>query len=98
MSNIRSSYVISAWIIYTRLPVIVDVLSSLGFCESYSEIMMFQKSAMSEASASCLPPGLTKLTYGGGFCQWIADNFDHNEDSATGDDSTHVMGIIACQT
>lgn len=50
---------------------------------------------MSEALSSCLPPGLTKHTDGGGFCQWVAD---HNEDSATGHDTSHVVGIIACQT
>ena len=60
--------------------------------------MIVQKSAMSEASASILPPGLTNLSEGGGFCQWVADNFDYNEDSATGHDSTHVMGITGCQS
>ena len=25
---------------------------------------------------------------GGGFCQWVADNFDFNEDSLTGQDTT----------
>ena len=28
----------------------------------------------------------------------MADNFDYNEDTTTGHDTTHVMGIIACQT
>ncbi len=35
---------------------------------------------------------------GGGFCQWVADNFDYNEDTLTEHDTTHVMGIITCQT
>ena len=32
------------------------------------------------------------------FKQYIADNFDHNEDTTTGDNTTHVMGIISCDT
>ena len=31
-------------------------------------------------------------------CQWIADNFDFNEDTLTGNDTTQIMGIITCQT
>ena len=41
-----------------------------------------------------LPVGLVN---GGRFYQWVADNFDYNEDVITGHDTTHVMGIIACQ-
>ena len=28
----------------------------------------------------------------------MADNFDYNEDTTTGHDTTHVMGVIARQT
>ena len=32
------------------------------------------------------------------FDQFIVDNFDHNEDATTGDNTTHAMGIISCKT
>ena len=39
--------------------------------------------------------GILQNTDGGSFCHWVADNFDVNEDTKTGHDRTHVMGIIA---
>ena len=35
---------------------------------------------------------------GNNFCQWVADNFDFNEDTLHGKNTTHVMGIISCIT
>ena len=32
------------------------------------------------------------------FWQFIADNFDHNQGTPTGAKTTHVMGIISCET
>ena len=32
------------------------------------------------------------------FWQFIADNFDHNEDTTTRANTTYVMGIISCET
>lgn len=32
------------------------------------------------------------------FHQWVANNFECNEDTPTGHDTTHVMGVITCQT
>ena len=29
--------------------------------------------------------------------KFIADNFDHNEDTSPGAKTTHVMGIISCE-
>ena len=82
----------------TRSRVLLDVLSSLGFSASYDQVMAFERSAVVSHSINDLPPGLVGAQDGGGFCQWVADNFDYNEDTISGHDSTHVMGIIACQT
>jgi len=81
----------------TRSRTIIDVLFSLGFCSSYDHVINFERSATVSTLASDIPSALLKLSDGGGVCQWVADNFDYNEDSLTGHDSTHVMGIIACQ-
>lgn len=32
------------------------------------------------------------------FVSEYADNFDYNNDTLMGHDTTHIMGIIACQT
>ena len=80
----------------TRSRVHIDVLSSLGLSISYSNVLAFERSA-AVCSSRGLPPGLDKISEGGGFTQWVADNFDYNEDTLTGHDTTHVMGIIACQ-
>ena len=82
----------------TRSRVLLDALSSLGLCVSYAQVMAFERAAAVKQSAQNLPSGLTERDKGGGFCQWVADNFDYNEDTISGKDSTHAMGIIACQS
>ena len=82
----------------TRSRLLIDVLSSLGRCVSYSQVMAFERSAVVSRSVEDSPPGLIQHGHNGGFCQWVADNFDYNEDTTTGHDTTHVMGVIACQT
>ena len=81
----------------TRSRLLIDVLSSMGMCLSYNHVLTFERSAAVSTSGDGLPPGLQKVNDGGGFCQWVADNFDFNEDTLTGLDTTHVMGMIACQ-
>ncbi|XP_048236850.1 uncharacterized protein LOC125372026 [Haliotis rufescens] len=81
-----------------RSRVLLNVFFSLGFSVSYDQVMDFEKSAVVSKSVEDLPPGIEAQDQGGGFCQWVADNFDYNEDTVTGHNSTHVMGIIACQT
>jgi hypothetical protein len=81
----------------TRSRLLIDVLSSLGLAISYNRVLSFERSAAVSTSEDGLPPGLMKADAGGGFCQWVADNFDYNEDTLTGQDTTHVMGMIACQ-
>ena len=81
----------------TRSRVILDVLSSLGLCVSYDQVMAFERAAAVTHTIHDLAPGLVSKEGGGGFCQWVADNFDYNEDTVSGHNTTHVMGIIACQ-
>ena len=42
-------------------------------------------------------PGIVKKANGGGFCHWVADNFDLNGDTQTGNNTAHTLGIITCQ-
>ena len=82
----------------TRSRVVLDVMSSLGFCVSYDRVIEFERSCVVSHSIQELPPGVVKQSDGGGFTQWVADNFDHVEDTYSGRNSTHAMGIITCQT
>ena len=81
----------------TRSRLILDVLSSLGLCVSYDQVMAFERAAVCTHTINDLTPGLLSKDKRGGFCQWVADNFDYNEDTISGHNTTHVMGIIACQ-
>ena len=79
----------------TRSRTILDVLSSLGLSASYEQVMSFVKSAAVHEGNKFLDDVLKaegKLP----FCQWVADNFDLNEDTIFGENTTHVMGIITC--
>lgn len=79
----------------TRSRVIIHVLFSLGFCATYSQVVESHNPAMTHASQSPTH-GLVALKEGE-FCQWVADNFNHNEDSSSGHETTHVIVIISCQ-
>ena len=77
----------------TRSRVLIDVLYSLGFSVSYDEVINFERNAaVSSADSMDSDDVETSRT---SFLQFIADNFDHNEDTKTGDNTTHVMGIIS---
>ena len=56
--------------------------------------MAFERSAVDKQCVDTLAAGLIEK----GFCQWVADNFDYNDDTISGHDTTHTMGIITCQT
>jgi len=51
--------------------------------------------ALVNANVNDLILGILQNTDGGSSCHCVADNFDVNEDTKTGHDRTHVMGIIA---
>ena len=79
----------------THSRIILDVHSSLGLSASYKQVMSFEKSAAVHVGNKFLDDVLKaegKLP----FCQWVADNFDINEDTISGENTTHVMGIIMC--
>ena len=82
----------------TRSRVLLDVLSSLGLSVSYSQVIAFERSTAVNQTMPNSSSGIVDIDKGGGFCQWVADNFDYNEDTVSGHDTTHVMGIISCQT
>lgn len=75
----------------TRSRVALNLLSSLGASASYDQVMDFEKAAASQGNEE---PNQSTAK---GFSQWVADNFDHNEDTLNGHQSTHVMGVITCQ-
>ena len=82
----------------SRSRLLVDVLHSVGFSVSYSEILMFEKcAAVSSIKFDDLVSD-SELESENVFWQFIADNFDHNEDTTTGVNTTHVIGIISCET
>ena len=74
---------------WTRSKVIIEILSSFGFCASYEQITAFEKSSAVTDFSS-----IQSVRSENDFIQWVADNFDLNEDTGTGHDTTHVMGII----
>ena len=72
----------------TRSRILVDVLNSLGFSLAYDEIMGFQKAAVVSQSGKSFPPGSANMNDDLRFYQWVAHNFDYNEDTPTGHDTT----------
>ena len=60
---------------------------------SYAEVVNFERNA-AVSSADISNSDNTESSRAS-FLQFIADNFDHNEDTTTGGNTTHVMGIIS---
>ena len=77
---------------------LVDVLHSLWFSVSYSEVRKFEKCAAVSSVMSDDFVSETELESENRFWQFIADNFDHNGDTTTGANTTHAMEIISCET
>ena len=74
-------------------PVLVDVLYALGLSLSYPGILDFEKYV--SVSAIEFTDTLSEKESMKCFLQFIADNFDHNQDTTTGACTTHVMGLIS---
>ena len=81
----------------TRSRSLIDLLSALGLCASYTIVMNFERSA-AFARIEDEYTATDKATEQNSFCQWVADNYDFIEDTLNGSNSTHTMGIITCQT
>ena len=81
---------------------LLDVLSALGFSATIQQIIQFDRSAVVSKWMEDLPRDNMHTSQGGGFCQWVADNFDYNKATHTDNynDTTNAMGIIrpTCQT
>ena len=76
-----------------RTPVLVDVLYALGLSLSYPGILDFKKYV--SVSAIEFTDTLSEKESMKCFLQFIADNFDHNQDTTTGACTTNVMGLIS---
>ncbi|CAG2249414.1 unnamed protein product [Mytilus edulis] len=72
---------------------LVDTLSNMGFCSSYSEVQKFETSAVISKQEN------TSNHYDESHClQYVADNVDHNLCTVDGNNTFHGMGIISCIT
>ncbi|WAR20764.1 hypothetical protein MAR_014738 [Mya arenaria] len=71
---------------------LIDILNSLGFCVSYTEVQKFESSA-AVSKGTDIPAFVP-----GSFVQYVADNVDHNIRTIDGHGTFHGMGIIACVT
>ena len=68
---------------------LIDVLSSLGICSSYSDVKVL------ETSLVVAPPEVIKP---GGFVQYVFDNCDFNVSNLDGFNTFHNMAGIKCIT
>ena len=82
----------------SRSRLLVDVLHSVGFSVSYLEVPKFDKCAALSSIKFDDFVSDSELESENRFWQLIADNFDHSKDTTTGADTTHVIGIISCET
>ena len=70
---------------------LLQILSRLGFCVSYDEVVRFKQSVMqAHTGFSAEPRNLS-----GAFTQFIADNVDHNVCTLDGKGTFHGMGMIS---
>ena len=58
--------------------------------------MELERSGILDQSIHTLHPGIVEQDKGGGFCQRLADNFDHNEDSVLGRDISLIVPNLTC--
>ena len=68
---------------------LIDILSSLSFCDNYREVQRLTAAFLVEEGPSY---------HLGNFTQFIFDNADINVSTLTGHDTFHAMGGIACVT
>ena len=80
---------------------LVEHLSSLGYCISYSGLRCFLTSAVvymnstqNSESGLFVPPQLRSKDMGGKLIISVGDNWDHNEQTVDGKNTTHAMTSI----
>ena len=83
----------------SRLRLLAEVLHSVGFSVSYSEVLKILKKydAVSSVKFDDFVSD-SESESKNRFWQFIADNFDHHEGTTTGDNTTHIMGTISSET
>ena len=77
---------------------LVGILHSVGFSVSYTEVLKVEKYAPVSSVKFDDFVSDSALGLENRFWQFTTDNFDHNEDTLTGTNTTHVMGTISCET
>ena len=70
---------------------LIDTLSSLGFCSSYTEVQRYEKNAAVTPASAASPDSCQ-------FVQYVADNVDHNVQTLDGSGTVHAMGMISVTT
>jgi hypothetical protein len=78
-----------------RSKFLVDTLSAMGFCSSYSEVLRFEKNA-----ADAIAPDIfgTDINPQDSMLLFAADNVDHNLITIDGKGTFHGMGMVAALT
>lgn len=81
--------------IFTCLSFLVDTLSAIGFCSSYSEVLRFEKNA-----ADAIAPDIfaTDINPKDSMVLFEVDNVDHNLRTIDGKGTFHGIGMVAALT
>lgn len=74
---------------------LVDSLSAMGFCSSYSEVQRFEENAAASVAPDVLGGSIDTLDTA---LLFAADNVDHNIITLDGKGTFHGMGMIAAVT
>ena len=69
---------------------LVNHMHRLGYSVSYDEVLRYKQSAI-ESNVELT----STVEDGPSFCQWVADNVDHNLVTLTGKGTFHGMGVIS---
>lgn len=69
---------------------LIDCLSFLGLCSSYTETLLFEASIVNQPEHYNLKDAT--------FLQFVFDNADHNTNTIDGNNTFHAMGGIMCVT
>jgi len=73
---------------------LIDILSAMGYCSSYTEVQRFEENA----AAAGAPEVLGNINIADKMLLFVADNVDHNIISLDGKGTFHGMGMIAAIT
>ena len=79
---------------------LIDLLHSLGYSVSYQEIRRFITSAAADelkSSSPYVPQGIQDVTDIASYIDAAIDNFDQNEETLDGKNTTHAMASVVFQ-